>query len=159
MLLHGHGVRSRQVRGPLDVGGAPEETDVLVRRYRCIECSAVVVVVPRGLARRRLFMLPAILLALSLWAVDRRPAREVRGAISPHRTVGVVAGWAWTSLGRWARAAADGRLARKLRPIPPGVARRELARRVVHTVAAFAPPALRGATIHEQVFAGAMLVA
>ena len=54
LRVHGHGLRSRDLWGPLEVGGTPVETEVQGRRYECQACGAVVLVVPRGvLARRR----------------------------------------------------------------------------------------------------------
>jgi len=157
--LHGHGVRERQLRGPLASTEPPTESTVLARRYRCTDCGAVVIVVPRGVAYRRLFTAPAIVLALCLWAVEQQPARKARDAVSPHRHIGAVAGWGWTSLVRWARDAARGRIVRKTRPVARDGDPRAVARRVVLAVAAFAPPGLRDATLREQVFAGAALAA
>lgn len=47
LTLHGHGLRARQVRGPIDEHEPPIERVVRVRRYRCLRCNAVVTVVPR----------------------------------------------------------------------------------------------------------------
>ena len=51
----GHGVRERQVRGPLHAGGPPGLVVVRVRRFRCRVCGAVITVLPRGVAPRRHF--------------------------------------------------------------------------------------------------------
>ncbi|HEX9402352.1 MAG TPA: hypothetical protein VF912_19775, partial [Anaeromyxobacter sp.] len=61
--LHGHGLRERHQWGPAARGGLPELIGILVRRYRCQQCGAVVVVVPRGVLRRRLYSATAIALA------------------------------------------------------------------------------------------------
>ena len=45
----------------------------------------------------------AIALALTLWAVLRRPAASVRAQVSPDSHVGFTAQSGWASLGRWAR--------------------------------------------------------
>src|SRR5687768_17558971 len=60
VVLVGHGLRDRQVRGPLEPAGPPTEITIQVRRYRCRACRAIVVVVPRGVAHARLFSLCAI---------------------------------------------------------------------------------------------------
>ena len=40
IILHGHGLRKRALRGPLEPGGEPYEIEVLVRRYQCQRCKA-----------------------------------------------------------------------------------------------------------------------
>src|SRR5690606_12136827 len=50
--LVGHGLRERQVLGPLSASGAPEQVVLLVRRYRCRGCEAIVMSMPRGVLRR-----------------------------------------------------------------------------------------------------------
>ena len=56
LTLHGHGVRSRQQRGPPVPHEGPEETEVILRRYRCTLCTTVCAtgpadVLPRYLGR------------------------------------------------------------------------------------------------------------
>ena len=76
--LHGHGRRERHQWGPAELGGAADLVGVLLRRYRCRSCGAVVVVGPRGMAPGRLYGAGAIALALALWGCGGRPARQVR---------------------------------------------------------------------------------
>ena len=64
--LHGHGTRKRQVRGPSGPGQPAATVEILARRYRCILCGAVIVVVPQEVRARRLYSASAIGLAL-LW--------------------------------------------------------------------------------------------
>src|SRR5690606_1493296 len=81
----GHGVRERQVRGPLRAGRPPGLVVVRVRRFRCRVCGAVITVLPRGVAPRRHFGAGAIGLAIA-WFADGTPARKIRenvGGIGP----------------------------------------------------------------------------
>jgi len=149
--LHGHGTRGRLVRGPLRPDGTPEEVEILARRYQCQRCGAVLVVVPRGVLRSRLFSAGAIGLALMLWAVHRVPAREVRRLVSPWRVVGSTAAAGWASLRRWVRQAP--RLFPVVRPCPDDWTDRQKAERIAMALAACAPAA--DGPLIERVFAGA----
>ena len=110
LQLHGHGTRERQVRGP----SAPDKPAVLVvikaRRYRCVVCGAVPLVVPREVLARRSYSASAIGLALALWGLLLLPAREVRRRCSPATILGDAAATGWATLRRWTRAAARGSL-------------------------------------------------
>ena len=150
-MLHGHGMRSRLVRGPLRPDGSPEEVEILVRRYRCQRCGAVLLVVPRGVLRSCLFSASAIGLALALWAMHRLSAREVRRRVSPWGVVGDTAAAGWASLRRWVQQVP--RLFPGVRPCPDHWTDRQRAERIATTLAACAP-AVDGALI-ERVFAGA----
>jgi hypothetical protein len=50
---------ARSVEGPLVPGGPPVVTDVIGRRYACRACDAIVVVLPRGVARGHRYSLSA----------------------------------------------------------------------------------------------------
>src|SRR5690348_13799716 len=67
--LHGHGLRERQLRGPLGPEQEPQMCVVRVRRYLCRRCGATLTVVPQGVLPRRLFSAAAIGLALCLWGI------------------------------------------------------------------------------------------
>jgi len=102
--LHGHGLRERQVRGPLDPDGPSVCVTVACRRFRCEFCKAIVMVVPRGVAPHRHYGYAAIAMAFTLWMLVGMPVTEVRRRVcawpisdeSPSR---------WPTLRRWARAA------------------------------------------------------
>jgi hypothetical protein len=98
--LHGHGLRCRQIRGPLTPEGPPEIAEVLLRRYRCQRCQAVIAVGPDGLLRRRFFTAMAIAVALATWSLGGQSAAEVRTRISPWSVVGATATRRWSSLVR-----------------------------------------------------------
>ena len=149
-MLHGHGTRRRLVRGPLRPDGSPEEVEILARRYRCQRCGAVLLVVPRGVLRSRLFSAGAIGLALALWAVHRLSAREVRRLVSPWSVVGDTAAAGWASLRRWVRQAP--RLFPGVRASPDHWTDRQRAERIATTLAACAPAT--DDSLIERVFAG-----
>lgn len=155
LVLVGHGVVERQVRGPGWPQAAPEQRVLLLRRYRCRACRAIVVVGPRGLVRRRWYGAGAIALALSLYARGATSA-SVRAQTSPMRTIGPSAVEQWATLVRWIEAARRGELF--------GIGGLgELSRRHVakHTELALAARAGHqlGADLTESAFEGALIAA
>lgn len=108
--LHGHAVRGRRLRGPLNAGGAGVEVELTLRRYACQACGAVITVGPRGLVSRRRYTLMAIAVALWLWAVRQLTDPEVRRATCPVADTGLSRPERWTTLRRWARAVREGHL-------------------------------------------------
>lgn len=48
LMLHGHGRRQRHQRGPELPEQTPDTRVVLLRRYRCLGCGAMMCVGPRG---------------------------------------------------------------------------------------------------------------
>ena len=154
--LHGHGLRERHQWGPATPGGLPELIGILVRRYQCQPCGAVVVVVPRGVLRRRLYSAAAIALALALYGVAALAPREARRRVSPLRMVGATAAAGWASLRRWSRAVRAERLFPAVRALPPGASLRQVAARAATTLAAFAPGA-GGLAIESAAFLGASM--
>ena len=155
LRLHGHGVRGREVRGP----GGPTElaaaVDVKARRYRCLPCGAVLVVVPRQVRGRRLYSVAAIGLALALWGLALATASEVRRRISPAKILGHAAAPGWSTLRRWARAVAQRRLFAQT-PLPgPGASLRGVAASAAASLAASADPSTRAEPIEHRAFLGA----
>lgn len=99
--LHGHGVRSRQVWGPLSAEAEPQIHEVLVRRYKCQSCGQTFTVGPEAMVRRYLYMVTTIVAGLWRWALGREPARRIRRRLSPLQVQGEARpGW-WASLARW----------------------------------------------------------
>jgi hypothetical protein len=78
VVLQGHGVRDRQVWGPLSVGGEPQVHVLRVRRYRCTQCRAVVTVTPAEVMHKRMYGAAVIGLALALFGLGA--AVSVAGA-------------------------------------------------------------------------------
>lgn len=99
--LYGHGVRSRQVWGPLSPEAEPEIHDVPVRRYQCQSCGQTITVAPEAMARRYLYMVTTIVAALWRWGQRREPARRVRQQLCPLRVQGAARPGRWASLFRW----------------------------------------------------------
>jgi len=146
--LHGHGLRDRQVRGPLAIGAAATETVIGCRRYRCTTCGAVITVVPCGIEPRRHYGRAAICIALALWALAGWSAMAVRQRVGTWKNP---AATSWRTLRRWATAAGSGawswcRAAVDLAP-------RAAAARAAQIAAGRAPPGTPG-PIWEQAYAG-----
>jgi len=133
-VIHGHGVRARVVQGPGARGKAAPVAELILRRYQCQACGAVMHSAPGGVLRRCLYLGGAIAQALGGW-VDGAPAREVRAEVSAQTILGPTAAAGWASLGRWVRAAS--KLWPRLPASPPG-SLREQATRVVAFLASYA---------------------
>ena len=117
------------------LGGRTKIVEILARRYVCLACAAVVLVLPADVARRHLYTRIVIAAALALWSHGSLSARAVRGcfgafAIQGHAATG------WPSLRRWALSARL--LWSRLRQSADGPPR-QLAYRVSVQLAAFAP--------------------
>jgi hypothetical protein len=155
VVIVGHGLVERQVRGPASATGAPESVVVTVRRYRCRACRAVLVVGPRGLVRGRWYGGGAIAVALAAYAAGDTSA-AVRRRTSPAVVVGASARERWMTVVRWIEAARGGRLfaVSGVDQLP----RRRIAEQVVLALAARAGREL-GVDIAEAAFAGAAIAA
>ena len=151
----GHGVVERQVLGPRAPGQAPEQVVLQLRRYRCRACLAVLVVGPRGLARRRWYGAGAIAMALALYARGETSA-AARTRTSPSRVVGASATERWATLTRWIESARHGALfgVTGLGGLEP----RRVAKHVVLALAARAGHSF-GCDLSESAFDGAMIAA
>ena len=155
MVVVGHGVVERQVRGPMSAAGSAETVVIQVRRYRCRACRAILVVGPRGLVRGRWYGAGAIALALDAYARGDTSA-SVRRRVSSSAVVGVSARERWVTLVRWVEAARDGELF-----AVSGLgelARRRVAEQVVLALAGRGGRAL-GDDLTEAAFAGAAIAA
>lgn len=72
VVLHGHGVRPRQLWGPAEPDARPELMVVKQRRYKCTACGKAVTVGPSEALAGRLYTASAIALALALYGLHRR---------------------------------------------------------------------------------------
>jgi len=151
--LHGHGLRDRQVLGPLEVGAASTMSIVACRRYLCTACDAVVMVVPRGIEPGRHYGRAAICLALALWALAGQPTTVVRTQVCawPGRET-----TSWRTLGRWAAAVASG--AWPWGRAAMGLGARAAAARAAQIAAGLAPPMTPGPIWAQSYAGGAALV-
>ena len=61
---------------------------IVARRYRCVPCGAVVIVVPREVRGRRVYSASAIGFALALWALLGVTAAQVRRQVCPATILG-----------------------------------------------------------------------
>jgi hypothetical protein len=144
--LHGHGLRDRQVRGPLDPDSPPTWIVIACRRYTCTACDAILTVVPRGIAPRRHYGFAAISMALALWAIVDASIAEVRRRVCASRLT-VECPTRWPALERWARAARDAIGDTSLSLVAA-------AARAAQTAMGRAPPDMRSAPRWAQAFAG-----
>lgn len=154
LVVVGHGMRERQVRGPAAAGCAPEIRTVRVRRYRCKLCGGVTTVLPSGLTARRHYSASAIGLALCLYGLGGMSLRETRSQVcawglgfTPDR---------WPTLSKWIEAIQQGRLFTRVRPSPTSFTMRERARRAAATLCGLT---FGTGSLDEQAFEGAALAA
>lgn len=154
VVLHGHGLLLRQMRGVLAVGEPPGVFALWVRRYACQVCKAIMTVVPAGMLARRQYSGPSIALALHLWLAAGLSDRCVRAQICAWQVRGRSAR-GWAQLYRWtSRAATLFALPRALSALGD---QHDVARRVLTTLRALAPAAVSGVPIEQQIFEGAAL--
>lgn len=154
LTVVGHGVRERQLRGPREPGAKPEELTIIQRRFRCIECGAVMVVAPAHVLRYRLFSSVAIVSAMVLYGVDLITAVQVRRRISPWQVVGAAGAHTWKTLSRWLVAAQSNALLPLTRPLPARP--RAAASAAAWMLTALAPPTFRVYSLAHQAVAGAV---
>jgi hypothetical protein len=149
IILHGHGLRTRVLRGPLEPGGESDEIVVQVRRYQCQRCKAVTTVGPRGLTSRR-YLTMVIVLALWLWSACSWLDASVRARVCsvPVNTY-AARPERWTTLRRWAKVFADAHAS-----ISAPETLRQAAHREAQRCRAIGPP---DASDEVRVFAGAAL--
>jgi hypothetical protein len=155
--LEGHGLRTRQVRGPLAPDEPPTTIEIDVRRYRCCACAAIITVLPRGLVPRRHFSAGAIALALFCYGLAGESQRQVRQRVSPWAVLGDAARARWVTLRRWIAAIGRCALFPCVRATPAWFTARQVAKRAATTLAAYAPAALADRPLRDQAFAGAQV--
>lgn len=148
-------MRERQLRGPIAVDALPTVAVLLVRRYRCRRCSAVITVVPREVEPRRHYSRPAIALALALVGLLGLASPAIREAVCPW-CVATTSGWRMVS--RWIGAVRRGKLFPSAAPAATA-SRSEVAERVAQVAMSHAPPTLRGSPALVLVFVGAAAMA
>ena len=151
-VMRGHGIRSRQIRGPLEPGGPMRTVTVPARRYLC-RCGATCLVVPMGVLPHRRYSAAAITTAFVLYGISRLSLARVRTEMtgrSPitNDTSQPLAGRCsitndWPTVRRWCTAVRTGSLFRCVRPSPPRASNQFVAERVATTLAAKGPPWLR----------------
>jgi hypothetical protein len=152
LAVHGHGLLERQLRGVLDVGGAPGVIVLSVRRYACLACKAVMTVVPAGMLARRLYSAPSIALALHLWLLVGLSDRAVRSQVCAWRVHGR-SGCGWAQLYRWARQSEC--VFALPRPTGALAGAYAVAKRVLTTLRSMAPVSHHTAPTALQIFEGA----
>jgi len=157
--LWGHGLRSRQLRGPLEPNGPPQLVEVQLRRYLCRCCKATVTVGPRGVLPRRLYAAGVIALALCLYGLLGWNAFSIREKICPWTVMGHAAPGGWATLLRWIADVKASKLLPAIRPCPAEFRPRQVAERAAAGCCAQATPTHWGAAPAEQAFLGGMQMA
>lgn len=128
LVLVGHGVRRRQLWGPLQPKGPPRLVEAFVRRFLCRQCQQTMTVGPRQRQRQRLYNASTLLLALALWGLCGMGSVALRALLSPWQGT---APQSWASLRRWVKAALAGQLwPLSGSPLGQGSAREQVARLV-----------------------------
>lgn len=151
LVVHGHGIVERQVRGPLGVDEVSGIVVVSARKFECQACGTVMTVVPAGVLPGRHYSGPAIALALFLWLVEGLADRVVRERIGAWPLARGAGRRGWAQLYRWTRDAA--RLFVLPRPVSTVADPRDAAREVATVLGARAP----GASTITRIFAGAAI--
>lgn len=138
LAVHGHGLRERQLWGPLEPGGLPVLSVVLARRYHCTRCGATVTVAPSETLTHRLYSASAIAWALALYGLQKLATAAIRKLVSPMLFVGATAAARWLTLRRWCCDIATARLFRGVRRVTG--TRREVAAAAASSLSAYALP-------------------
>ena len=159
VVVQGHGVRRRQVRGPAAPGGPPLLQEVQVRRYRCQACGGTCTVAPWEMVARRLYAVTAVAWALALWAIVGLSLGAVRQQVSPWATVGASTSGGWRTVRAWLAAVQQGRLLSKVRPSAPGLSPRQVAAHVALVVTSYALPCSAAPPLGVQAFFAAVRAA
>jgi len=154
VVLHGHGTRGRQVWGPPHAAGEAAVLRVQQRRYACQNCTAVIVVRPRGLIPRKRYGAAAIVMAMWLWAVQKMTDAAVRSSVAVQQASGLSRPERWTTLRRWAASVRTGELWSDVR-VEESWTLRACAERAARIVADLADSSIGDPL--ERVFAGAAL--
>jgi hypothetical protein len=155
IVIVGHGLRERQLRGPPSPGAPPLMARVRLRRYRCRRCGAVIVVGPKELLARRWFSASAVGWALALYGLCHESLAAIRRRISPWSVIGATAATGWATLRRWVRAVRAGELFAVVRRVPADYSLRQVAERAATTLLSYAPPTAGALPLDHQSMIGA----
>jgi hypothetical protein len=148
--IHGHGGRERWVLGVVGLGERAGSVAVFGRRFRCVVCGCVMLVVPREVAPWRRYALGTIVLALAGFG-----AGEAAGALRARLAPGLCFEEGWPALRRWLRAIAAGKLLLWIRGVSE-LAGRALAERVSAVLAEASGVDGRSASFEARVWSGVM---
>ena len=153
--VYGHGLRSRQLRGPLSPEAPPSDSGIQARRYSCQHCPAILSVVPCETLPRRHYAATAIAFALGLYGLAGESHAEVRSQVSTAKVIALKSERRWITLSRWIDAVADRTLFTSLPAMPSDRGRREVAGRAAMALSARAPPSLQTGALAARAFLGA----
>lgn len=111
---------------------------VLLRRYQCQECDALITCAPETVEKHKLYSAGAIAWALGLFGLLLFSPRAVRERTSPWPITGFNAD-RWASLIRWARAVGAGALFPCIRRCPEHFRLRQVCERAAAHLATLCP--------------------
>lgn len=151
-MVIGHGLRERQLRGPPTASEPAVTRPLLVRRYLCRRCGAVLIVVPRQVLARRHFTAGAIGVALFIFGKLGASAADAAKRVGSWAT----GPSAWRTLRRWIAAVDAQHLFGAVRRAPIGWPPRRRAERAAMTLCALVPETFAADEL-TRVFAGAAL--
>ncbi len=140
LRIHGHGLRERQIRGPIEPGGSPDLFLVLCRRFRCLSCKIIMMAVPRGVLPRRAYHAAAIAWILARVGLECATTTAVRREVCPFNHIGPSAADRWLAPVRLLIALQKGLLFAGLGRFRDDLPRKQLAARAAMQLAALAPP-------------------
>lgn len=151
-MLHGHGRRERQQRGPAHPHADPAVTGVWLRRYQCQSCKAICAVGPADIAPRYLYSGPAIAWAIALFGLARMSMTKVRRCVAVWQRIGAAAHGRWSTLHRWLRDVTVARLFAGTPHITACFGLRRLAEALAACIAAQAPPGYEALPVTDVTF-------
>lgn len=148
--IHGHGGRDRWVLGVLGQDERAGSVVVFGRRFRCLACGCVMLVVPCDVLPWRRYSLGTIVLALAGFSLGEA-SRDLRERLAPGKSFDE----GWPALRRWLRAVTAGKLLCWIRGVSE-LAGRALAERVSAVLAEASGIDARSASFEARVWAGVM---
>lgn len=136
--LWGHGLRPRLVFGVLVPGATAAIHEVLLRRFLCLHCGAVITVGPAEIGARLLYGLVTVALVLARWG-SGVPLPVLRREFAVGQVWGPSGAATWRSVRRWTASAAAGRIWPSVSTMLVGT-RRALALRITWLLGGAGPP-------------------
>lgn len=99
LCIHGHGTVLRSLRVWLD--GEVDVVELVLRRFRCLECGHVMTVAPREVRAWFRYSVAIIARILALWCMDCVSEKELRAAYSDDDGSHSETYGRWPNLRRW----------------------------------------------------------
>lgn len=136
LLIHGHGTVLRGLR--VAVGGGIEDLDLVLRRFRCLDCGHVMTAAPREVRAWFRYSLALIASALAAWSLGDASETQLRTTYSDDDGRYSETYGRWPNLRRWV--AKTRRLFGPRAPQPTTGSAKACARSVVNWLDGYSPP-------------------